>query len=62
MVDMAQAERDLYNKPKRNYRFELINELTNEIVATYNERPRFHKIEKQFPNWWDHYRINKTEI
>ena len=41
MVDMGQYEKGLYSKPKQNYTFYLINELSGEIMATYEKRPSF---------------------
>ena len=60
-IDMAQASRDFSKRDKKQFVYMLINELTGETVAVYSERPRMSKIEKQFPNFWDHYRIQKNE-
>ena len=65
MVDMGQYEnaeaytKGLYSKPNQNYTFYLINELSGEIVATYEKRPRFREIESKYPNFWDHYKLTK---
>jgi len=61
MVDMGQYEKGLYSKPKpkQNFTFYLINELSGEIVATYEKRPRLQEIESKYPNFWDHYKLTK---
>tara|TARA_R100000951_G_C2504632_1_gene138490 strand:- start:105 stop:305 length:201 start_codon:yes stop_codon:yes gene_type:complete len=59
MVNMGQYEKGLYSKPTQNFTFYLINELSGEIVATYEKRPSLHKIESKYPNFWDHYKLIK---
>ena len=61
MIDMAQCERGFYSQNKRAFKFQLVDELTGDIVATYDERPRLHKLEKEYPNFWDHYKLTKEE-
>ena len=60
-IDMAQASKDFYKQDKKQFVYMLINELTGETVAIYSERPRMAEIEKQYPNFWDHYRLAKNE-
>ena len=62
MTDMAQCERGFYSRPKKQYKFYLRNELTGDIVAEYDERPRFHQLEKKYPNYWDHYQLIIKEV
>lgn len=68
MVDMGQYEnaeayaKGLHLKPKKDYIFYLINELSGETVATYEKRPRFNEIESKYPNFWDHYKLVKGEL
>ena len=57
MADMAQCERGFYSQPKQAFKYLLVNEWTGDIVATYNERPRLHKLEDEYPNFWDHYKL-----
>jgi len=57
MVDMGQYEKGLYSSPKQKHTFYLINELSGEIVATYEKRPRLREIESKYPNFWDHYKL-----
>ena len=61
MVDMGQYEKGLYSKPKQNYTFYLINELSGEIMATYEKRPSFYEIESKCPDFWDNdnYKLDK---
>ena len=58
MIDLGQYDRTIYSRPKKDFKFHLINELTGDIVATFDERPRLHQLENNYPNLWDHYKTD----
>ena len=61
MIDLGQYDRTIYSRPKKDFKFHLINELTGDIVATFDERPRLHILDNNYPNFWDHYKLIKEE-
>ena len=54
MIDMAQAEKGFYSKPKHDdYEYQLINDETGDILATYDKRPRTNVLENLCDFWGD---------